>query len=46
MMTIAGILLRRGSIRLAGGELVGLSPARIVARGSRWCRRTGWFSRR
>ena len=34
MMTIAGILQpRRGSIRLAGGELVGLSPARIVAQG-------------
>ena len=34
MMTIAGILQpRRGSIRLAGDELVGLSPARIVARG-------------
>jgi branched-chain amino acid transport system ATP-binding protein len=34
MMTIAGILRpRRGSIRLAGAELVGLSPARIVAQG-------------
>jgi branched-chain amino acid transport system ATP-binding protein len=34
MMTIAGVLKpRRGSIRLAGGELVGLSPARIVGRG-------------
>jgi len=34
MMTIAGILQpRRGSIRLAGAELVGLSPAKIVARG-------------
>ena len=34
MMTIAGILSpRRGSIRLDGSELVGLSPARIVARG-------------
>ena len=34
MMTIAGILRpRRGSIRLAGSELVGLSPARIVAQG-------------
>jgi branched-chain amino acid transport system ATP-binding protein len=34
MMTIAGILQpRRGSIRLAGAELVGLSPARIVAQG-------------
>ncbi len=34
MMTIAGILQpRRGSIRLGGTELVGLSPARIVARG-------------
>jgi branched-chain amino acid transport system ATP-binding protein len=34
MMTIAGLLHpRRGSIRLAGSELVGLSPARIVARG-------------
>ncbi len=34
MMTIAGILQpRRGSIRLDGSELVGLSPARIVARG-------------
>ena len=34
MMTIAGILKpRRGSIRLAGGELVGLSPARIVGQG-------------
>ena len=34
MMTIAGILQpRRGSIRLAGDELVGLSPARIVAQG-------------
>lgn len=34
MMTIAGILSpRRGSIRLDGTELIGLSPARIVARG-------------
>ena len=34
MMTIAGLLHpRRGSIRLAGSELVGLSPARIVAHG-------------
>jgi branched-chain amino acid transport system ATP-binding protein len=34
MMTIAGILRpRRGSIRLAGTELTGLSPARIVAQG-------------
>ena len=34
MMTIAGILQpRRGSVRLAGAELVGLSPAKIVARG-------------
>ena len=34
MMTIAGILQpRRGSIRLAGNELVGLSPARLVAAG-------------
>jgi len=34
MMTIAGILRpRRGSIRLEGTELVGLSPARIVSRG-------------
>jgi branched-chain amino acid transport system ATP-binding protein len=34
MMTIAGILKpRRGSIRLAGAELIGLSPARIVAQG-------------
>jgi branched-chain amino acid transport system ATP-binding protein len=34
MMTIAGILQpRRGSVRLAGNELVGLSPARIVAQG-------------
>jgi branched-chain amino acid transport system ATP-binding protein len=34
MMTIAGILTpRRGSIRLDGTELIGLSPARIVARG-------------
>ena len=34
MMTIAGILRpRRGSIRLAGSELIGLSPARIVAQG-------------
>jgi branched-chain amino acid transport system ATP-binding protein len=34
MMTIAGILApRRGSIRLEGAELVGLTPARIVARG-------------
>jgi branched-chain amino acid transport system ATP-binding protein len=34
MMTIAGLLKpRRGSIRLEGTELTGLSPARIVARG-------------
>jgi branched-chain amino acid transport system ATP-binding protein len=34
MMTIAGILKpRRGSIRLGDTELVGLSPARIVAQG-------------
>jgi branched-chain amino acid transport system ATP-binding protein len=34
MMTIAGILQpRRGSIRLEGVELAGLSPARIVSRG-------------
>jgi branched-chain amino acid transport system ATP-binding protein len=34
MMTITGILQpRRGWIRLAGAELVGLSPAKIVARG-------------
>ena len=34
MMTIAGILQSRsGSIRLNGSELVGLTPARIVARG-------------
>ena len=34
MMTIAGILQpRRGSIRLDGAELIGLSPARIVAQG-------------
>ena len=34
MMSIAGILQpRRGSIRLEGDELMGLSPARIVARG-------------
>ena len=34
MMTIAGLLHpRRGSIRLAGTELVGLSPARIVGHG-------------
>jgi branched-chain amino acid transport system ATP-binding protein len=34
MMTIAGILQpRRGSIRLAGAQLVGLSPAKIVAQG-------------
>jgi branched-chain amino acid transport system ATP-binding protein len=34
MMSIAGILQpRRGSIRLEDEELVGLSPARIVARG-------------
>ena len=34
MMTIAGILTpRRGSIRLDGTELIGLSPARIVAQG-------------
>ena len=33
MMTIAGILRpRRGSIRLEGAELVGLSPAKIVSR--------------
>jgi branched-chain amino acid transport system ATP-binding protein len=34
MMTIAGVLQpRRGTIRLEGAELAGLSPARIVARG-------------
>jgi branched-chain amino acid transport system ATP-binding protein len=34
MMTIAGILRPlRGSIRLAGTEIIGLSPARIVAHG-------------
>jgi branched-chain amino acid transport system ATP-binding protein len=34
MMTIAGILRpRRGSITLAGTELIGLSPASIVAQG-------------
>jgi branched-chain amino acid transport system ATP-binding protein len=34
MMTIAGILQpRRGSITLSGSELVGLSPAKIVAQG-------------
>jgi branched-chain amino acid transport system ATP-binding protein len=34
MMTIAGILQpRRGSIKLEGSELVGLSPARIVNHG-------------
>jgi branched-chain amino acid transport system ATP-binding protein len=34
MMTIAGILRpRRGSIRFDGAELVGASPAQIVARG-------------
>ena len=34
MMTIAGLLKpRQGSIRLEGGELVGLSPARIVGNG-------------
>jgi branched-chain amino acid transport system ATP-binding protein len=34
MMTIAGILKpRRGSIRLKGTELVGLTPAKIVAHG-------------
>jgi branched-chain amino acid transport system ATP-binding protein len=34
MMTIAGILQpRRGSIRLEGAELIGLTPARIVSRG-------------
>jgi branched-chain amino acid transport system ATP-binding protein len=34
MMTIAGILQpRRGSIKLGGAELAGLSPARIVSRG-------------
>jgi branched-chain amino acid transport system ATP-binding protein len=34
MMTIAGVLqCRRGSIRLDGTELTGLSPARIVAQG-------------
>jgi branched-chain amino acid transport system ATP-binding protein len=34
MMSIAGILTpRRGSIRLEGAELTGLTPARIVAQG-------------
>jgi branched-chain amino acid transport system ATP-binding protein len=34
MMSIAGILNpRRGSIRLEGAELLGLSPAKIVSRG-------------
>jgi branched-chain amino acid transport system ATP-binding protein len=34
MMTIAAILKpRRGSIRLAGNELVGLTPAQVVAQG-------------
>lgn len=34
MMTIAGILQpRRGSIKLGGAELAGLSPARIVSQG-------------
>jgi branched-chain amino acid transport system ATP-binding protein len=34
MMSIAGILRpRRGSIKLEGAELVGLSPAKIVSRG-------------
>jgi len=34
MMTIAAILKpRRGSIRLAGIELIGLTPARVVAQG-------------
>jgi branched-chain amino acid transport system ATP-binding protein len=34
MMTIAGILRpRRGSIKLEGTELIGLSPAKIVSRG-------------
>jgi branched-chain amino acid transport system ATP-binding protein len=34
MMSIAGILQpRRGSIRLGGDELVGLSPAKIVSKG-------------
>jgi branched-chain amino acid transport system ATP-binding protein len=34
MMTIAGILQpRRGSIRMSDAELVGLSPAKIVAQG-------------
>ena len=34
MMTIAAILKpRRGSIRLAGTELIGLTPAQIVAQG-------------
>jgi branched-chain amino acid transport system ATP-binding protein len=34
MMSIAGILKpRRGSIKLEGAELVGLSPAKIVSRG-------------
>ena len=48
MMTIAGILQpRRGSIRLEGIELAGLSPASIVEQAAwRSCRRTGWFSRR
>jgi len=34
MMSIAAILKpRRGSIRLAGAELIGLTPARVVAQG-------------
>jgi branched-chain amino acid transport system ATP-binding protein len=34
MMTVAGLLkARRGSVRLEGQELVGLSPARIVGKG-------------
>ncbi len=34
MMTIAAILKpRRGSIRLAGAELIGLTPARVVSQG-------------
>jgi branched-chain amino acid transport system ATP-binding protein len=34
MMTIAGVLKpRRGSIRLAGAEIAGLTPDRIVSRG-------------
>jgi branched-chain amino acid transport system ATP-binding protein len=34
MMTIAGILsARRGSVKLEGNELVGLSPAKIVTQG-------------